>query len=223
MAKEAYGAVIFDMDGVIVHTAPQHFAAWRRVFAEMGRGLSEEEFRTTFGMRNQEILRHTLGDGISETQIEELAHKKEEYYRTLVRGEVKAAPGFVPLLKALRNNGFKIAVGTSAPRRNVELILDVVLGIGEQLDAVVTEEDVKRGKPDPEAFLLAAQRCNVEPRRCVVFEDAAAGIQAARAAGMRCIGVGRTDIAQADLMVDSLEKVTISIVKSLLDRGSDYR
>jgi len=217
MAKEAHAAVIFDMDGVIVETGPQHFAAWRKLFAEMGRELSKEEFHGTFGRRNREILRYTLGDKLSETQIEELGRKKEEYYRALLGEGVKAAPGFVPLLKALRAKGFKIAVGTSAPQQNVELILDK-LGVREQLDAVVTAEDVERGKPDPETFLLAAQRCNVQPRKCVVFEDAVAGIQAAKAAGMRCVGVGGMDMAQADLMVDSLEKVTIPVVKSLLER-----
>lgn len=220
MPKVVHGAVIFDMDGVIVHTAPQHFAAWKRVFAEVGRGLSKEEFRVIFGQRSQEILRHILGDGLSEIQVEELGCKKEEYYRVLLRGGVEAAPGFEPLLEALRANGLKIAVGTSAPRQNVELILNAV-GVRAQLDAVVTAEDVERGKPDPETFLLAAQRCGVEPERCVVFEDAVAGIQAAKAAGMRCVGVGRMDIAQADLVVDNLEKVTISVVKSLLDKKEE--
>ena len=130
---------------------------------------------------------------------------------------MEASPGFMPLLKAIKDNALRIAVGTSAPQENVELILDE-LGIRKQLDAVVTAEDVERGKPDPEVFLLAAQRCNVAPTRCVVFEDAVAGIEAARAAGMRCVGVGRADVAQADLVIDSLEKVTISDVKSLLDR-----
>jgi sugar-phosphatase len=87
----------------------------------------------------------------------------------------------------------------------------------------VTSEDVERGKPDPETFLLAAQRCGVEPKRCVVLEDAVAGIQAAKAAGMRCIGVGRMDTAQADLVVDSLDKVAVRVVKSLLDRRGSYQ
>jgi len=216
MTEEVYGAVIFDMDGVIVHTASQHFAAWRKLFAEMGRELSEKEFRDIFGQRNQEILRHMLGDKISGAQVEGLGQRKEVYYRDLIRGEVKAAPGFTPLLDSLRDDEFKIAVGTSAPRQNVELILSE-LGIRNQLNAVVTAEDVKRGKPDPEVFLLAARRCGVEPRRCVVFEDAVAGVQAARAAGMRCVGVGKMDITQADLVVNGLDKITTSIVKSLLD------
>ena len=221
MAVEVY-AVIFDMDGVMVHTAPQHFAAWRRVFAEMERELSEEEFRGIFGRRNQEILRHVLGDRISKAQVEESGRRKEEYYRALVRGEVEAAPGFISLLTALKDNAFKIAVGTSAPRHNVQLILGE-LGITEELDAVVTGEDVERGKPDPETFLLAAQQCKVEPMRCVVFEDAVAGIQAARAAGMRCVGIGRMDTTQADLVVDSLERITVSVVKSLLDRRGSHQ
>lgn len=221
MGGQAHGAVIFDVDGVMVDTALQHFAAWRQVFAEVGRGLSEEEFRATFGWRNQEILRHVLGDWVSEVQVEELGRKKEEYYRALVQRDVEAAPGLMPLFEALRDHGFKIAVGTSAPRENVELILDV-LGIEEQLDVVVAGEDVDRGKPDPETFLLAARQCSVEPSRCVVLEDAAAGVQAAKAAGMSCIGVGRTDMVQADLTVDSLTKVTIPVIQSLLERRDNY-
>ncbi len=216
MVKEIDGAVVFDMDGVIVDTAPQHFAAWRRLLAEIGYELNEEEFRVTFGKRNREILRHILGDELSEHQVEELGHKKEKYYRSLVRGKVKAAPGFIPLLKEIRKNSLKVAVGTSAPQENVELILDE-LGITNQLDAVVTAEDVERGKPDPGVFLLAAQRCDVEPEKCVVFEDAVAGIEAAKAAGMRCIGVGQTDMGQADLVIDSLAEIAVSDVKSLLD------
>ena len=217
MAKEGCAAVIFDMDGVIVETGPQHFAAWRKLFGEMGRELSKEEFRGIFGQRNHEILRHILGGGLSEIQVQELGDKKEDYYRALLGEGLEATPGLIPLLEALRANGFKVAAGTSAPQQNAELILDE-LGVREQLDAVVTAEGVERGKPDPETFLLAAQRCNVEPRKCVVLEDAVAGIQAAKAAGMRCVGVGTMDIAQADLVVDSLEKVTIAIVKSLLGR-----
>ena len=99
MGREARGAVIFDMDGVMVDTGPQHLAAWKQVFAEMGREFSEEEFRATFGQRNQEILQHMLGGGVSEAQAEELGRRKEKYYRALIRGDVEAAPGLMSLVK----------------------------------------------------------------------------------------------------------------------------
>ncbi|MFQ6059493.1 MAG: HAD family hydrolase [Anaerolineae bacterium] len=212
-------AVIFDMDGVMVDTAQQHYAAWQRVFAEVGRELSEAEFRTTFGMRNPEILRRFLGDDLPEDKIEELSRRKEAYYRDLVREQVVPAPGLLPLLRELKARGFKVAVGTSAPYENIELVLGK-LGIKGDIDAVVGGADVAQGKPAPDTFLLAARRCGVPPERCLVIEDAPAGLAAARAAGMRCIGVTGTKpreaLSDADLVVDSLTEVDAGVVERLL-------
>ncbi len=220
------GAVIFDMDGVMVQTAPQHFAAWKRALATVGYELAEDEFRATFGMRNQEIIRHLLGEDISEAQVTKLARLKEEHYRALVGEGIEPAPGLLPLLRQLKERGFRLAVGTSAPRENVELILDA-LGIGGHFDAVVAEEDVERGKPYPDAFLLAAERCGVDPERCVVIEDAPSGLAAARAAGMKCIGIAgtrkREELHRADLVVDSLMELDVTTIERLLEGGSDHR
>ncbi|HID87862.1 MAG TPA: HAD family phosphatase [Anaerolineae bacterium] len=214
------GAVIFDMDGVMVDTAEQHYAAWQRVFAEVGREFSEAEFRATFGMRNPEILRRFLGDDLSEERIEELGRRKEVYYRDLVREQVRPAPGLLSLLRELRAHGFKIAVGTSAPRENIELVLEA-LEISEEMDAVVGGADVVQGKPAPDTFLLAARRCGVPPERCLVIEDAPAGLAAARAAGMRSIGITGTKprqaLSEADLVVDSLTEVGVEVVERLLN------
>ena len=219
-------AVIFDMDGVMVQTAPQHFAAWKRALATVGYELTEDEFRATFGMRNQEIIRHLLGEDVGETQVAELARLKEEHYRALVGEGIEPAPGLLPLLRQLKERGFRLAVGTSAPRENVELILDA-LGIGGHFDAVVAEEDVERGKPYPDAFLLAAERCGVDPERCVVIEDAPSGLAAARAAGMKCIGIAgtrkREELHRADLVVDSLMELDVTTIERLLEGGSDHR
>lgn len=204
-------AVIFDMDGVLIRTAPQHYAAWKRVFAEMGRDFSEEEFRSTFGMRNQEILRRFLGETISGEQVEELGRRKEEYYRALLREGVEPAPGLLELLHKLKSSGIRVAVGTSAPEENVRFILEK-LGIMGQIDVLVTEEDVRRGKPDPEVFLLAAERLGVEPAKCLVIEDAPAGIEAAKKAGMCCVAITgtrpREELAGADMVVDGLGEIS---------------
>jgi len=208
--KSLPAAIIFDMDGVMVQTAPQHFAAWKQALRTVGYELSEEDFRSTFGMRNPDIIRRLLGENVADELVEKLGSLKEEIYRSIVKEEVKPAPGLLPLLSQLKEEGFKLAVGTSAPRENVELILSS-LGISEIFDAIVTEEDVERGKPHPDAFLLAAKRCGVEPGRCVVIEDAPSGLEAAKAAGMRCIGVTGTrtkeELSLADLVVDGLEQI----------------
>jgi beta-phosphoglucomutase len=214
------GAVIFDMDGVMVDTGQQHYAAWQRLFAEMGREEpSKAEFCVTFGMRNPELLRLFFGPNLADDKVEELGRKKEAYYRELVREQVKPALGLLPLLRELKGRGFKVAVGTSAPRENIELVLGV-LGITEEMDAVVGGADVARGKPAPDTFLLAAERCGVPPERCLVIEDAPAGLAAARAAGMRCIGVTGTSpreaLSDADLVVDSLTEVNVEVIERLL-------
>lgn len=217
--KEAGKAVIFDMDGVMVDTAQQHYAAWQRLFAEMGRESSKAEFCATFGMRNPELLRLFFGDDLPEDRVEELDRKKEAYYRDLVREQVRPAPGLLSFLRDLKAHRFKVAVGTSAPRENIELVLGV-LGISKEMDAVVGGADVARGKPAPDTFLLAAQRCGVPPERCLVIEDAPAGLAAARAAGMACIGVTGTKpreaLSDADLVVDSLTEVDVGVVERLL-------
>jgi beta-phosphoglucomutase len=214
------GAVIFDMDGVMVDTAQQHHAAWQRIFAEMGREeLSGAEFCATFGMRNPELLRLFFGPDLADDKVEELGRKKEAYYRELVQEQVRPALGLLPLLRELKARGFKVAVGTSAPRENIDLVLGV-LGVTEEMDAVVGGADVARGKPAPDTFLLAAERCGVPPERCLVIEDAPAGLAAARAAGMRCIAVTGTKpreaLSDADLVVDSLTEVDVGVVERLL-------
>lgn len=218
--REEKKAVIFDMDGVVVHTGVQHYAAWRRVFAEEGVDFGEEEFRATFGIRNPEILRRFLGEELSPQKVEELGERKEDYYRASVReAGLEPAPGFLTLLQELKRADFKIALGTSGPQQNVELIVEK-LGLHHAFDAVVTGADVKRGKPHPDTFLLAAERCGVAPARCVVVEDAPAGLAAAKRAGMAAIGVtgtrDREALTEADLVVDSLEKVSVALIQRLL-------
>jgi beta-phosphoglucomutase len=216
---------IWDMDGTLVDTAELHFRAWEELCREQGRPFSRADFAATFGQRNPEILRALFGEGLDEKKIAELGDKKEEKYRQAARRGVAPLPGVVPLLEGLRRTGFRQAIGSSAPRANLDLILGL-MGLTAFFDAVVSCEDTQRGKPDPQVFLVAAGRLGVPPGRCVVFEDAVAGVQAARAGGMKCVAVrfvghhpeDALRRAGADLVVPTLERVRAQTVRDLLGK-----
>jgi beta-phosphoglucomutase family hydrolase len=200
-------AVLWDLDGVLVDSAPFHFQAWRELFASLGREFSEADFRRTFGLRNDAILHDILGD-LPPAEAKRLGARKEALFRRAALGNIAALPGALALLHLLRERGFKLALVSSTPCGNIDLILGS-LGVEAAFDVIVAEEDVARGKPDPEGFLLAARRLRVPPEECVVIEDAPAGVEAAKRAGMRCVGVSRDrprdGLAQADLVVEDLE------------------
>jgi beta-phosphoglucomutase family hydrolase len=200
-------AVLWDLDGVLVDTAPVHFLAWRELMAALGRELSEDEFRRGFGLRNDAILRSLLGE-LPEERVDELSRRKEAMFRDQIRGNVAPIGGAVPLLARLREAGKRTAIVSSTPRENIDVLLHS-LGLKVAFDAIVAAEDVTRGKPDPEGYLLAAKSLGVEPQGCVVIEDAPGGVEAAKRAGMKCIGLAAArapeSLARADLVVTSLE------------------
>lgn len=214
-------AALWDMDGVLVTTADFHFEAWSRLGHEIGHVLPRETFERTFGQRNDFILRDWVDPNISAEQIQRYADLKERYYREAVKGRVRPLPGALELLRALRAQGFRNAMASAAPRPNVELILQE-LDAFALFDAVVTGDDVTAGKPDPAVYLLCARRVAVSPERCLVLEDAVAGVEGAQRAGMACIGVASTHphslLARADLVVDNLLDVTPQTVADLILR-----
>ncbi len=199
-------AVLWDMDGVLVDTSAFHFEAFRELLAGLGRELTEEDFRKVFGLRNDAILRELLGE-LPPSQVEELARRKEEAFRAKASKAVKPLPGSIALIEKLRQRGKRLAIVSSAPRENVVMVLQS-LGLTEAFDTVLSEEDVPRGKPDPQGYLLAAERLGVSPADCVVLEDAPGGVEAAKRAGMRCIGIARgrrpEELSDADLVVSTL-------------------
>lgn len=211
---DPYGA-IWDMDGTLVDTAELHFAAWSAVAKELHLPFSRDDFKATFGKRNPDILRQLYGDRFSEKEIADLGEKKEEHYRAAARRQgVEPLPGVKALVEGLRQADFKQAIGSSAPRANLDLILKLT-DLAPFFDALVSMEDTQRGKPDPQVFLVAAERLGIPPSRCVVVEDAVAGVQAAKAGGMKCIAVdfvghhGQAALrsAGADLVIKTLEEV----------------
>lgn len=200
-------AVLWDLDGTLVDSAEQHWQAWRETLEGQGLHVTREQFRETFGQRNDAILSRWLGTDIARDRLTRIGHVKEARYRELVaEAALVPLPGAADWVMRLARDGWRQAVASSAPRLNVEVVV-TALGLSEYFGALVAAEDVEHGKPAPDVFLTAAQRLAVPPRRCVVVEDAAAGIAAGRHADMACIGVGRHEPACADIVVSSLEEL----------------
>ena len=210
-------AIIWDLDGVIIDSADEHRRAWQRLAREEGVSFTDADFWATFGKRNDDIFALQWGIHTPE-QVKILADRKERYFRELIRETAAPLPGAMELMRGLHEAGFAQALASSTPIENIELIGDV-LGLKRYLTILVSGETVPRGKPAPDIFLKAAQELRIDPQNCLVIEDAVAGVQAAHAAGMRCIAVaGNRDLPglrQAELMVKDLTEVDVKRVQSL--------
>jgi len=199
-------AVLWDLDGTLVDSEQLHWEAWRETMAAEGVPITWEQFKATFGQRNDSFVPLWLGAGATAERVARVGDAKEACYRRLVRERGLApAPGAAARVRRLQVRGWRQAIASSAPRENVEVMLNA-LGLRDCFPAIVAAEDVTEGKPNPQVFLLAAERLGVPPQRCIVVEDAPAGIEAARRAGMRSIFV-RGASAPADLAVDSLTEL----------------
>jgi len=188
-------ACIFDLDGVIVDTAHYHFLAWQRLAKELNITFTEienEKLKGVSRMRSLEIILEMGGIELDNSEKEKLATRKNswfvEYINSLKPEEVFS--GVPELLKSIKSKGIKVGLASSS--KNADTVLRL-LGIGSLFDTVVDGNMIVKTKPDPEIFLLAASKLGVSPQDCVVFEDAEAGVEAALAAGMKCVGVGLPD------------------------------
>jgi beta-phosphoglucomutase len=216
-------AVIWDVDGTLVDTAELHFQSWVQLARELNKPFTPADFAATFGRRNPEIIRTLFDSHYTEAEIADLGFRKEEYYRASARRGVEPLPGVRALLGGLRDAGFKQAIGSSAPRQNLDLILDLTQ-TAPFFAALVSQEDTQRGKPDPQVFLVAAAKLGVVPTNCVVMEDAVAGVQAAKAGSMKCVAVTfvghhAAELLKqvgADLVVKTLEEVSAASIERLL-------
>jgi beta-phosphoglucomutase len=210
------GAVLWDLDGTLVDSEEYHWISWRDTMAEEAAPVTRAQFVETFGLRNDEILPEWLGPGATAERIQRVSGAKEVLYRELVRsGDLRPLPGAAEWVQRLGEQGWRQAIASSAPRENVDVVLEA-LGLARSFDAVVSAEDVTAGKPDPQVFLKAAQRLGFAPARCVVVEDSAAGVEGARLAGMKSIGVSRNGRLAADLGVRSLEDLPASAFAELV-------
>ncbi|HBR34906.1 MAG TPA: beta-phosphoglucomutase [Firmicutes bacterium] len=205
------GAVIFDLDGVIVSTDDCHYRAWQQLADEEGIYFDAEinqRLRGVSRMDSLEIILERADRNYTNEEKKVLADRKNAYYRELIQALTpdNILPGVGPILAGLKEHGIKIAVGSSS--KNTPLILDRI-GLKDYFDAVADGNDLSKSKPDPEVFLLAAERLGVPPEHCVVVEDADAGVEAALAAGMRVLGVGAAAAnLRATLRADSLDGLT---------------
>jgi len=210
--------VLWDLDGTLIDSSELHYEAWAQVMDELGRPLDRSLFAQSFGSRNDRILRELLRVAGTDEEIRELGERKELLYRERVSARgVPLLPGAALWLEQLKRTGWRQALATSAPRANIEATLEP-LRLRSFFDAIVSADDVGRGKPDPLVFLTAAERLGLPPARCVVVEDAPAGVEGARRAGMASIGVLSSHHASldADLVVESLETLAPDAFEALL-------
>lgn len=217
---------IFDWDGVIIDSSRHHEESWNRLARESGRALPEGHFLKGFGMKNEAIIPGILAWTQDPAEILALSLRKEVLYREIIREwGIDPQPGVRAFLESLAAAGIPRVIGSSTHRLNITTSLEM-LGLAafftrsSPCDLLVTAEDVSRGKPDPEVFLKAAARIGAPPARCVVFEDAPMGVDAALAGGMKAVGVAGTHggavLAKAHRVVRRLDELTPADLEALV-------
>ena len=218
-------AVIFDIDGVLIDSYHGHLHSWQQVAHQHNRTMTEDDFARTFGRTSREIIRH-LWDNVelSETDIAEFDREKEAAFREIVSTDYPWMDGAKHLIGSLFASGYRLAVGSSGPKENVDLLL-AQLNEPLWITAAVSGCDVAQGKPQPEVFQRAAEKLDIAPSACAVVEDATAGIQAANAAGMLSIGListghCREQYAEADHIVEDLSQLSAEIIGNWIDQRS---
>ena len=214
-------AVIWDMDGIIVNSAQYHLKAWQIILRKRGVNYTEEDFWRNTGKRNDSIVRNVLGNKTPQNEIMEIIREKGEIFRQLMGQNIRPLPGVLKLITALKEHGFKIAIASSAPMENINLITQS-LNIYNRFDAIISGWEVTTGKPNPQTFLLAAEKLGVAAKNCIVIEDAISGVTASKRAGMPCIAVTNTtpreELREANLIIDTLEEITTDDLERLLNQ-----
>lgn len=214
----AIKACIFDLDGVVVDTAHYHFLAWRRLAGELGFELTigqNERLKGVSRMRSLEIILELAGIDLPPDEKEKMADKKNGWfvgYLDRMKPD-EIFPGVRELIHDLKSRGIKVALASSS--KNAMKVIRL-LGIQDEFDAAVDGSMITHSKPHPEIFLLAASRLGVVPKYCLVFEDAEAGVEAAHAAGMKCIGVGSAaQLGGAERVIEKTGDFRISTLREL--------
>lgn len=213
-------ACIFDLDGVVVDTAKYHFIAWRALAEELGFEFTLEDNERLKGvsrMQSLDILLEIGGFRFSEPEKLAMAEKKNTLYVSYIEKMTpeETLPGVENFLRELRTAGIRIALGSAS--KNAPMILERIQLSG-MFDAIVDGNSISEAKPNPEVFLKGAEALGVDPQNCVVFEDAIAGIEAARNANMYCVGIGQPEtLRMADLVIPGFQKFTVQDLKEAIE------
>lgn len=213
-------AVIFDMDGVICDTNPYHEEAFKAFFKSKGMDPRGEEYLDhMFGKNNAYIMSHFFGREVEGEELKQLEDEKESLFREIYKDQLKPIDGYTKFLNALKTAGVLTAVGTSAPKANMDLIASA-LGLFDKMDSMLASEDVQQHKPDPEIYLKTAKRLGVEPEDCVVFEDSYSGVSAGLNAGMRVVAVLSThtkeELPPCDLYIKDFTSLNLEKLTNIL-------
>jgi beta-phosphoglucomutase family hydrolase len=216
--------VLFDMDGVLVNNLEVHRAAFAEFFRRYGVERSFEELSRVFGKGNDDIMGELMPREVVErVGIRELGHEKEAIYREIYAPTITPQPGLLTFLDECEAEGLKCAVGSSGYRANVDFVLDKC-NIERYFDYAVAGDEVTRCKPDPEIYLTAAAKLGLRADECVVFEDAEAGIEAAKRAGMRVVALATTfnhdflETTDADYIIDDFRDITVDKLREIVER-----
>jgi beta-phosphoglucomutase family hydrolase len=204
-------AVIFDMDGVIIDSNPFHKISLRQFCEKYGYHLSDDELvKRIYGRTNKEWIVNLFGP-LSPEELVRYEEEKEGLFRELYKNDIKALPGLKSFLDQLKENNISTAIGTSAPRSNVDYVL-AHTQLEKYFSVILDESHVNHGKPHPEIYLKVADSLGFEPARCIVFEDSLSGVESARRAGAKIVGVTTThskeELSHADMVIDDFTNIT---------------
>lgn len=219
-------AALFDMDGVIVPNAPYHLKAWYEFASRHGLVLTTDDYMDHMnGHVAKDSLEFLFKRALTPDEVHQYTEEKEAVYRDLYRSQQAQTLGLAPFLEDLKTHGVRLSVGTSASISNVDFTLDGV-AVRTYFDDIVDASMVQHGKPDPEIYLKAADRAGVPPSRCVVFEDAFAGIEAGLRAGMKVVALATTHPREelvstgASLIITDFTEIHYGDIEKLLTNGS---
>ena len=211
---------IFDMDGVIVNNMRYHRKAWEIFFEKYHPGLSLEKFMQHFGRTNRDLLKLLFGEGLSPEDAARYEAEKEAIYRRIYASDIMPTRGFVEFLEDLKRKGMKTAVATSAPKENLEFVFKHI-DVRGYFDVLLDASEVTRGKPDPEIYLRAAEKLGCRPADCLVFEDSLAGVEAARNAGMKVVGLATTNppekLRRTDMIIKDFSEMSVERTFALVN------
>lgn len=211
-------AIIFDMDGVIIDSEPLHFKLERELLEELGGKIDRKEHETFVGTTDFNMWNTFKSQFNLKPSVEEMVEMKRNRFIENV-SELKLIPNFFEFMISVYDNEYKIALASSNNKRAVDEIVRT-FDLGKYFDFIINGEEVENGKPNPEMFLTVADKLNVNPKKCLVIEDAKNGVIAAKAAGMKCIGLkgegsGDQDLSQADLVIHDFKEINLEILKDL--------